>query len=362
MSVSIRKRPGKKGTAYHVRYRLGGRAYPLVHGGAFPTMREAKIRAGLIAGELAAGRNPADALAALTVEAPRAKTLAVWADEWRRSRIDVAGQTARNHGSHLRRILPALGNRDPRSLTWSDVQTWIAGLSAGEGEAKPLQPSSVKPYVGTLRQLLDFCGLDPNPARDRRLKLPRVVTEEPTPPTAKQFLAILDAAPARYRLALVTMEQTALHVGELVSLAWGDVDLAESRFRLRRENVKGNRSARARSPQVPRWLMDAIAATCPLEDRTAERRVFAGFSIPALQGAMSRACKLAGIPNFSPRRPAAPARLALAWAGHHRPRAGRAYGAHESVHVARRLQPRPARPERSAGRGVSSSALTDERR
>jgi integrase len=299
-SVSIRRREGKRGTAYHVRYRLGGRAYPLVHGGSFGTLREARLRRDLIAGELAAGRNPADALAALTVEAPRPKTLSEWAAEWRTSRIDVAGQTARNHQTHIARILPTLGGRDPHSLTWRDVQTWVGGLMANEGESKPLQPSSVRPYVGTLRQLLDFCGLDPNPARDRRVKLPRVVTEEPNPPTAKQFLAILDAAPARYRLPLVTMEQTALHVGELVSLAWGDVDLAESKFRLRRENVKRNLSARARTVQVPRWLMDAIAATCPLEDRTAERRVFSGFTIPALQGAMSRACKLAGIPSFSP--------------------------------------------------------------
>jgi hypothetical protein len=40
--------------------------------------------------------------------------------------------------------------------------------------------------------LLDFCEVDPNPARDRRIKLPSVVQDEPTPPTAKQFLAILD--------------------------------------------------------------------------------------------------------------------------------------------------------------------------
>ena len=86
------------------------------------------------------------------------------------------------------------------------------------------------------------------------MKLRRVETEEPTPPTDKELLAILDAAPARYRLPLVTMEQTALTVGETATLARGDVDVSESRFRLRRENVKRNLSARARTVQVPRWL------------------------------------------------------------------------------------------------------------
>jgi hypothetical protein len=112
---------------YHVRYRLGGRAYPLVHGGSFATLREARLRRDLIAGELAAGRNPADALTALTVEAPRAKTLAVWADEWRRSRIDVADGTTRNYGAHLQRILPTLGDRDPHTFTVSDVKPGSRG-------------------------------------------------------------------------------------------------------------------------------------------------------------------------------------------------------------------------------------------
>jgi integrase len=84
------------------------------------------------------------------------------------------------------------------------------------------------------------------------------------------------------------MEQTALTVGETASLEWGDVDLAESRFRLRRRNVKRSLSARARTVQVPGWLMDAIAATCPLEDRTAERRVFLGCTTGAMQAAMGR--------------------------------------------------------------------------
>jgi hypothetical protein len=33
--------------------------------------------------------------------------------------------------------------------------------------------------------LLDYCGCDPNPARDKRVKLPRQVTEEVSPPTAR---------------------------------------------------------------------------------------------------------------------------------------------------------------------------------
>jgi len=69
-SITVRKtKAGEK--RYQVRYRLGGRAYPIVHGGSFPTMKEARARRDFIAGELAAGRNPADALRALAEQATR---------------------------------------------------------------------------------------------------------------------------------------------------------------------------------------------------------------------------------------------------------------------------------------------------
>jgi integrase len=38
----------------------------------------------------------------------------------------------------------------------------------------------------------------------------------------------------------------------------------------------------------------------PLEDRTADRRVFPGSTADALKNAMGRACKLAKIPHFHP--------------------------------------------------------------
>ena len=54
-SASITARKTKRGERrYAVRFRLGGRAYPVEHGGSFSTMREARVRRDLIAGELAA--------------------------------------------------------------------------------------------------------------------------------------------------------------------------------------------------------------------------------------------------------------------------------------------------------------------
>src|SRR4051812_21731442 len=89
VSAFIVTRKTKSGTRYAVRYRLGGRSYPIVHGGSSRTLREAKARRDLVAGELAAGRNPAEALQALTDRRPE-RTLRQWGEAMVSSRLDVS--------------------------------------------------------------------------------------------------------------------------------------------------------------------------------------------------------------------------------------------------------------------------------
>ena len=43
-SLTITTRHASSGPRYVVRYRLGGRTYPVVHGGSFKTLRQAKTR------------------------------------------------------------------------------------------------------------------------------------------------------------------------------------------------------------------------------------------------------------------------------------------------------------------------------
>ena len=57
-TLTITTRRATDGPRYVVRYRLGGRAYPIAHAGSFRTLKEAKARRDFVAGELAAGRNP----------------------------------------------------------------------------------------------------------------------------------------------------------------------------------------------------------------------------------------------------------------------------------------------------------------
>jgi integrase len=323
-TVVITTRQTKSGPRYHVRFRLGGRAYPIVHAGSFKTMKEAKTRRDLVAGEIAVGRNPADKLREM-LERPEAKVVATvneWGEKFLASRIDIDANTKRNYRTALKKAGETFGTRDPTTITVDDVTGWIAGL-VEEGR----KPGTIQLYLLTFRLLLDYVGCDPNPARDLRVKLPKRVREEPTPPPAEHVEAILAAIGKKWKLLFVTVEQGALRLGEAVGLRWGDVDIAGLRLRLPRSATKRDQ---ARWVYLPEWLMQAIDESLPLEDRTPERKVFQGITEASAYQAMLRACQNAKVPHYHPHdlryrritiwhQSGVPARELAERAGHARP-------------------------------------------
>jgi integrase len=287
-SASITVRTTKAGKRYTVRYRLGGRAYPVEHGGSFQTMREARIRRDLVAGELAAGRNPRILLDTLAAAPTPARTFDSVADEYRTSRIDLAPETTKRLAFHLNALRPFFGEMAPATITPADVQAWIASTT--------LKPSSIRRYMDTLRAVLDYAGVDPNPARSRHVRLPREDKAVLEPPSAAHVEAIVEACKPRWRLAVRTLVETGMRVGELHDLEWRDVDQAGSRFRIR----SGKTRAARRWVGVPEPLMGDIVAETPPDDRTGERRVFPGATPMAIHKVVVRACERAGIPRFHP--------------------------------------------------------------
>ncbi len=67
--------------------------------------------------------------------------------------------------------------------------------------------------MATLRAVLDFAGVDPNAARDPRVKLPRESATVVEPPTAAEVDKIIATVPERWRLPLRVLEQTGMRVG-----------------------------------------------------------------------------------------------------------------------------------------------------
>jgi integrase len=293
-SATITTRRTTSGPRYVVRYRLGGRAYPLEHGGSFRTMKEARARRDVIAGELAAGRNPAGALRVMLEPVKRSRTVADWGAAMVASRLDISASRIRFLEMALRtRIAPAFGTMTADEITTQDVREWVAGL------AQKLAPRSVLNYWQVLAQVLDYAEATPNPARHKTVKMPFVDVEEITPPSTEHFLALLDRLAPRLRLPAVFLEQTAARVAELRAWEWQDVDVQGSRIRSR--GVKGRRgSRRVLWRQTPPWLLEVLLATVPPDDRTPSRKLFPGLNEGTMRDAIGRACRAAGVPFYSP--------------------------------------------------------------
>jgi integrase len=147
---------------------------------------------------------------------------------------------------------------------------------------------------------------------------------EVNPPSADHVLGVYRLLPTRYRVPLPVLEATGMRVSELESLAWADMDEPEQRFRVSQAKAK---TKTARWVSVPEVLFAEIVGNAPRDDRVLERQVFDGFGADRFRTAITRSCKAAGIPAFSPhdlrhRRASlwhlsgVPAAQAAAWLGH----------------------------------------------
>jgi integrase len=318
-SLTITTRQTKSGPRYVVRFRLGGRAYPIQHGGSFKTLREAKARRDLIGGELAAGRNPAGVLRALLETPAKTRTVAEWGRAMVASRLDVSENRLRFLNTALRvRINPAFGERAAASITAPEVQEWVAAI------ADELAPRSVLKYWQVLVQVLEYADV-----------------EEVAPPSSDHFLAIVEHLSPRLRLPAVFLEQTAARVAELRAWEWQDVDLQDSRIRSR--GVKGRRGTRrVLWRQVPPWLMEVLLSDVSPDDRTPERKLFMGVERGNDARRHRPRLTRCGPTALLAARSSPPSRLVVARLGNTRTRAGRADGSLEALDEPRRLQPRDA--------------------
>jgi integrase len=278
---------------YAVEYRVAGRESPIRYAGTFGTRREADVRKMWVAGELAAVRLPDPSFG--VTEASKSPTLREVAEAWRSSRVDVAGGTADTYTVNLTRILARLGDREVDTLEAADVAALVADLHAnGEGLAR----ESIRKTRSTLAQVLDFAKVEPNPARDTSVKLPREDREPVNPPTADHVEAVFRLLNSDERLKALWLDWSGARVASVDKLTVGDYDERHRRVRVRASTTKN---------KMPLWidlpaaLADAIEATLPpREDRDLAARLFQGENSDALRTAIGRACKAAGVPLWSP--------------------------------------------------------------
>jgi integrase len=294
-SAWIKTRPTKDGgRRYRVEYRLGGRESSVRYGGSFKTLRDATVRRNWITGELVALRVPE--LSLLDVEPATMPALADAGATWLASRVDVVEGTANMHRSALGRIFktsPALRGRRVDELTVDDVTALVAALvEAG------YKRETIKKSRDALALVLDHYELDPNVARDKRVRLPRERKPHVPPPLAEHVERVAERMPAEYVLPLLVIDECGPRVRELETAQVGDLDEHRRAIRLRWTVEKNDRY---RHLELPDDLFAALVATLPpREDRELASPLFPGLTDARLRMAITRACRATGTPHFSP--------------------------------------------------------------
>lgn len=283
----IRTRRTQKGEPrYLVVYRMGGRGYPELTAGTFNTLKDARARRDFITSEIASGRDPRRALATITRDQAPRRTFQQVGDAMLASRRDWKPNTIRRVRQQLNRLNKTFGPRNPDDITVADIDRWITT------ELVDVKASTLLVARHTLRHVLDYADVRPNPARSPRLRWPKDDRETGNPPSAEHVTAMLQHIAPRFLELFVYIERTGAEISGALDLQWADIDYQASRVVRRRA-----KTGRILWAQVPEFLIDRWANT-PADNRTGP--VFRGITDQAMRSAMRRACERAGIPHYHP--------------------------------------------------------------
>jgi integrase len=288
-SAHIIRREGQRGVKWHVRFRWRPSDARARHFAVFPRERDAKVAAGWVATEIAHGRYPDPARYFAEPEQPR--TLGDVHDAWVEARRHEVGPAAVKMARQARTVYGRLEAMDPAAIEVADVRRWVAELAAADRA-----PGTIGAYRSVLRQVLDSADLQhPNPARDPRVKLPRVDEEIADPPSFAHLWALTAEVAEKHVHLLTFLERTGLRITEALTLTWGDIDWRDELLRVRSGKT---RAARRWVPLLPA-ARTALCVT-PADARHPERPIFPGLTSNSMRSAMRLACEKAGIPTYTP--------------------------------------------------------------
>ena len=212
------------------------------------------------------------------------------------------------HGVSLKRALPLLGSLRIDAITVEDVVGLVTSLHAAGAKRE-----SIRKTITYTAAVLTEHGIEPNPARDRRVRLPQEEERELVPPEAEHVEAVYATLPQAHRLALLWLDWSGARVSSVDLLLVSDYDEPRGRVRLRKEITENAARALGRSASRARSaLSDSLG---PREDRNPDARIFAASGADALRTSIGKACRAARHPALLAARPAPPAHQRPASAG-----------------------------------------------
>lgn len=231
-----------------------------------------------------------DALVALDElrAAPQSRTRQTtgsYLESWVRDVRNLRPETRRAYSNAIRfHLVPSLGGIVLTGLTAQDVERMLAA------EGSRVAPKTLKNIHGVLRRALTFAvraGLVARNVAAREFVDPvRVPDQEPQAYSSAEIRRLVEVARGdRLEALYVTAVGTGLRQGELLGLAWEDVDLDAGRISVRHELAKvGHRYERV-EPKTPRSRRAVPLSPAVIEALIAHRgRVIVEGFIPTPTG------------------------------------------------------------------------------
>ena len=293
-SAHLIRREGARGVRWHVRFRWRATDSRARHFMSLDKKGDAEIVRAWVMTEIANGRFPT-VERYLAEQAPD-RTLTDAHKAWVEDRKNDVGTSAKKQADQALATYGHLADLAPEAITVADVRKWVAALAALKRA-----PGTISAYRSVLRQVLDSCDLThPNPARDPRVKLPRVEDEdlEGDPPSRDHYDLMLGAIAEKHRALLVFLEGTGVRIAEALDVTWGEVDWRDDQLRIRGVKGRGGRRPRRWVPILPEVL--AVLQAVPPDDRSPSARLFPRLTDNSMRSAMRLACSKTGIPTYTP--------------------------------------------------------------
>jgi len=186
--------------------------------------------------------------------------------KWLPAQHHHARNTSTVYRSHLNnQIFPLIGDRRIGTVTRTDIKSLVTALRTASGG--PLAPGTVRTVFAVLRAMfaaaVDDEVLAVNPCT--RVPLPKVRKTAVEPMTAAAVLAIMDAMPPRFRVAVALGAGAGLREGEAFGLTVPRADFLRRRL-LVRQQVQHGQLAPLKSEKSERtvpaddWVLNAISA------------------------------------------------------------------------------------------------------
>jgi integrase len=243
----------RRGTTYAVRFRAYGHRRYLRLGTAVEGWTRAKAQTELQNILADVRRGLWSPVVVEVVEAPREiPTFHEFATDWfERHKVEGGrrGEGLSDSGRHAlewvlsNHLLPVFASRRLDQITVEDVDRYrLAKVREGKLGAGSIN-KSLTVLSAILELAVEYELIGRNPARGRRRRLPVVAPRRSWLDRADHIEALLDAAggldaeatacPGQRRALLATLTFAGLRIGEALSLAWRDIDLARGTITVR---------------------------------------------------------------------------------------------------------------------------------